>query len=139
MAPVRFEWWPDMYERFVKASRVTDPLEDTDRPDVKTLLTDIQREVSFLVIDDIDLGEYTAFKETLLLRLLQVTDGKLKNLVVTMNRGPVEAIPVLGERVVDRLFSDRFFCVHVTGGSLRRKDGRAEMAPPIPGVTGGLF
>lgn len=115
-APVFFQWWPSMVDRLSKSMQSSG--DDDDRPTFDVLIEEVRQRVTLLVLDDVDVGHPTPFREMALLTLLGLADEGMR-LVVTLNRQPGELVPVLGERVVDRLMGKRFLKVQFLGSSLR--------------------
>lgn len=117
-APIYFEWWVDTVRKFRKAALSTghDP---ESEPDEYTLLAEIQERAELFVFDDIDVGDPTPFKEQLLLTLINQFIEQKRNIVLTMNRSPVEAVEYLGERIVDRITGKDFLKIPFEGKSLR--------------------
>lgn len=115
-APIFFEWWPTMSGYLSKA--VGRDWSNDDHPSFDLLLEEIQSRVTLLVLDDMDVGHPTLFREMVLLHVLGLMDEGLR-LVVTLNRQPGELVSVLGERVVDRLMGKKFLKIPFTGSSLR--------------------
>lgn len=115
-APVLFEWWPTMAMSFSKA--MGHDGDDDDSPSFDAIINEIHNRVTFLILDDVDVGHATPFREMALLTILGLMDDGLK-LVVTLNRQPGELVQVLGERAVDRLLGKRFLKIQFQGSSLR--------------------
>lgn len=114
-APVFFEWWPTMSGYLSKA---TSHDWNDDHPSFDSLLEEIENRVTLLVLDDVDVGHPTPFREMVLLNILGLMDKGMR-FVVTLNRQPGELVSVLGERVVDRLMGKKFLKIPFTGSSLR--------------------
>lgn len=119
VAPVWFETWSSISQRFRQARRF--PYEaDDEKPDDMVLLGEIRERVELMMIDDIDIGEGTPFKEELLLSLIDLVEEG-KRIILTMNMDPVEAARLgrLSERVVDRITGNQFLALQMQGRSLR--------------------
>lgn len=114
-SPVWFESWASLSMRLRRARR-GGPGEDEE------ILEYLEENVDLLALDDLDVGELTAWKEEMLLRmLLRAEMGK--RLIVTMNIGPESFVGRYGERCADRLLdSSRFTLVPMYGRSLRRRE-----------------
>lgn len=117
-APIYFEWWADTVRKFRKAARSNGDDPETN-PDENQLFAEIQERSDLFVFDDIDVGDPSGFREQLLLTLInQFVEGK-RNIVLTMNRSPLDAVEYLGERIVDRIIGKDFLKVPFEGKSLR--------------------
>lgn len=119
VAPVFFEWWPDVLRKFRVASRSKGDDPDNN-PDEQQLFSELEERCELLVLDDIDLGESTPFREQLLLTLLGLFRDK--RIILTMNKKPSAALEFLGERIIDRITSDNFLSIPMHGESLRGGD-----------------
>lgn len=115
-APISFEWWPDTIRKFRDAARF-DGEDPDNKPNEHQLLNEIRERAELFVFDDIDVGESSPFREQLLLSMLEIFRDR--RIILTMNRAPVEAVPYLGERVIDRITSDSFLSIPMSGESLR--------------------
>jgi len=117
-APVWFESWASISMRLWSAS-----MNGVDRSDPRSVgeLIDELQSLSLLVVDDLDVGTYTEFREMVMLSILErVSLGK--RLIIVMNRAPEELIDSFGERVADRLQdTEMVLVIPMSGESLRRK------------------
>ncbi len=116
-APVWFEPWSDMAVRLTKAMSASGEA-DADA-DYETLMGEIRQRVTLMVIDDLDVGNPTPFREMIMLKLLSMVEEDGMRLVVTLNRQPDQMFAALGDRVADRLLGGKFTKVAFEGGSLR--------------------
>lgn len=114
-APVAYESWSSMIRRFQHAAtgREADDVSEYD------LIREYGERCSCLMLDDIDVGQMTPFREAILLVFLAWVEESDRRLILTMNRGPAEAASVLGDRVVDRITGSDFLKVKMAGDSLR--------------------
>lgn len=92
------------------------------------LLDAIEERVFLLVVDDLDMGTPTPFRETLLLNLIE-RPSRNRALILTMNRTPAQAVEFLGERVVDRLYATSDYLLVRQGGPTLRSAQKERTMP----------
>lgn len=114
-APVMFESWSSLIRRLqhAMAGKDDDPVTEYE------LIREYQDRCSCLMLDDIDVGALTPFREALLLVFLAWVEESDRRLILTMNRAPEDAASHLGERVIDRITGTDFLKVKMSGASLR--------------------
>ncbi len=114
-APVTYESWSSMIRRFQNAAvgRGADDVTEYE------MIREYGDRCSCLMLDDIDVGQMTPFREAILLVFLAWVEESDRRLIVTMNRTPEDAASVLGDRVVDRITGRDFLKVKMSGVSLR--------------------
>jgi DNA replication protein DnaC len=117
IAPVWFESWIGLTMRLWALST-------TSGSEYMRAFDDILRKPEVLILDDIDVGTMTDFRESILYAILEQFSNK-KRLILTMNRSPSNLVKHFGERIVDRLVSN-FLCLYIEGKSNRQKVGRIQ-------------
>lgn len=115
--PVYFEPWASMKSRWRQDER----RKVQENEDDGTLLDELDRWCTLLILDEVGIGQFSPWAEELLLSLLSRVE-RGRRLIVTANREPAELIEVIGERAADRLTDpDMFRIVAVMGASLRQR------------------
>ena len=114
-APVMYDSWASFIRRLQHAMAGRDDDAETEYE----LIREYSDRCTCLMLDDIDVGQLTPFREALLLVFLAWTEESDRRLILTMNREPEDAAPFLGERVIDRITGSDFLKVKMSGASLR--------------------
>ena len=114
-APVMHESWSSVIRRLQHAMAG----KDEDALTEYELIREYQDRCACLMLDDIDVGQLTPFREALLLVFLAWVEESDRRLILTMNRAPEDAASYLGERVIDRITGSNFLKIKMAGPSLR--------------------
>lgn len=114
-APCWFERWPDLRDRLRRSWRGRDESQGAE----EVLLDEFRERCALVALDDLDIDAISDWKESVVLRLLELPE-RGRRLVVTINAKPAEFAKRFGERCVDRM-TDRstFLWVTMAGPSLR--------------------
>lgn len=116
-APVMYESWSSLIRRLQHAMAG----KDEDALTEYELIREYQERCTCLMLDDIDVGQLTPFREALLLIFLAWTEESDRRVILTMNRSPEDAASYLGERVIDRITGSDFLKIKMFGASHRSR------------------
>lgn len=113
LAPVHFASWRALAHKLRRESW---------RMGEDSLLDALDQRVDVLALDDLDVGGMSAWKEEVLLHLLQ-RPAEGRRLILTANVPPQTLAERFGERCADRLLDSSLFAlIPVHGRSWRRRD-----------------
>jgi DNA replication protein DnaC len=103
--PVWFTSWLDLEQR-LRIAMVTQSADE--------VLQAIEDNVACLVLDDVDVGAPSPWRESVLYRLFE-RPNRNRRIIVTMNRSPADAPGAVTERCASRLIDPGLFLsLHVT-------------------------
>lgn len=112
-APIWFQRWLRLADRIYQTQA------SVSQESASMLMAEIDK-IDTLVLDDVDTGALTPWKEEILLRIVERVEQH-QSTVFTMNHHPLELALIMGERLADRLADEEVFThIWVRGPTLRR-------------------
>jgi DNA replication protein DnaC len=116
-APVWFERWAGLKTRLIARP---DPKFPDAHKSAEEIFADLEEHCELLGLDDLDTDRYSAWKEEMILPLVERPMND-KRVIFTTNARWREWTQYFGERVADRLLDNRYYAVLEFTGTSRRR------------------